>query len=145
MTETRLKEPESNRMGMSHAMVTLTTMTAERKQHAWELETMRQMYEASMKRAEDVTKRAEDLAKENELLKRELERKEVEETLRRKKEKKMEEQEMGNPDTSLVGDAKPMDTAKWEPEIEVRPLVKQGEVRRSQIPLIVTVALLGPL
>ena len=44
MTETRLKEPESNRMEMSHTMVRLETMTAESKQHALELETMRQKY-----------------------------------------------------------------------------------------------------
>ena len=40
MTETRLKEPESNRMDMSHRTITLATMTAERKQHALELETI---------------------------------------------------------------------------------------------------------
>ena len=55
MTETRLKEPESNRMEMSHTQVKIETMTAENKQHAWELETMRQRYEAWMKRAEDPT------------------------------------------------------------------------------------------
>ena len=55
MTEMRLKEPESNRVEMSHMTVKLETMTAERKQHALELETMRQKYEAWMKRAEDLT------------------------------------------------------------------------------------------
>ena len=40
-------------------------MTADRKQQASELETMRQKYEAWMKRAKDLTH-------ENELLKREL-------------------------------------------------------------------------
>ena len=34
------KEPESNWMDMSHMTVELETMTAESKQHAWELETM---------------------------------------------------------------------------------------------------------
>ena len=42
MTGTRLKGPKSNRMGMSHTTVKPETVTAERKQHAWELETMRQ-------------------------------------------------------------------------------------------------------
>ena len=40
MTGMRLKEPDSNRMDTSHTMVTLVTMTAERRQHALELETM---------------------------------------------------------------------------------------------------------
>ena len=65
MTGTRLKEPESKRMDMSHSTITLTTMTAERKQHAGELEIMRQRSEAWMKRAEDLMKKTEDLAKEN--------------------------------------------------------------------------------
>ena len=63
MTETTLKEPESNRIEMSHTTVKLETMTAESKQHVLELETMRQKYEAWMKRAENLTN-------ENELLKR---------------------------------------------------------------------------
>ena len=69
--------------------VVLATMTAERKQHALELETMRQKYEACMKRAED-------LINEIELLKKELERREVEETLRTKKETEMEEKKLKN-------------------------------------------------
>ena len=50
---------------MFHTMVKLETMTAESKQQALELETMRQKYEAWMKRVEDLTN-------ENELLKWEL-------------------------------------------------------------------------
>ena len=65
MTETRLKEPKSNRMDMSHMTIRLETVTAESKQQAWELETMRKKYEAWRKRAEDLTY-------ENELLKREI-------------------------------------------------------------------------
>ena len=57
------REPESNRMDVSHTTVELETVTAERKQHALELETMRQKYEAW-------TKKAEDLAYENEVLKK---------------------------------------------------------------------------
>ena len=110
-------------MDMSHTTVKLETMTAESKQHAWKLETMRQKYEALMKKVED-------LAKENELLKRELERREVEENLRREK-KVMEEKEMKKSYTSAVGNAKPVDTAKWEPEIEERPLVKQGDAQKE--------------
>ena len=71
MTETRLKEPESIRMEVT---VRLETVTAERKQHALELQTMRQKYEALMKKAEDLTNK-------NELLKKEHERREVEEAL----------------------------------------------------------------
>ena len=127
MTEAGLKEPESNRMDMSHTTVTLATMTAERKQHALELETMRQKYEAWMKRAEDLTN-------ENELLKKELERREVEETLWRKKEKEMEEEEMENSDTSIVGDAKPMNTTKREPEIKEGLLKKQEETQKELSP-----------
>ena len=41
MTEMRLNEPESNRMEMSHTTVKQGTITAERKQQALELETMR--------------------------------------------------------------------------------------------------------
>ena len=52
-------------MEMSHITVKLETMTAERKQHALELETMRQKYEAWLKRTED-------LANENKLLKWEI-------------------------------------------------------------------------
>ena len=63
ITEMWLKEPESNQMEMSHMTVRLETMTAEGKQHALELETMRLKYEAWMKRTEDLTY-------ENELLKR---------------------------------------------------------------------------
>ena len=88
---------------------------------------MRQKYEAWMKSVED-------LANENELLKKELERREVEETLRSKKEKDMKKEEMEKSDTSLVDDATPVDTAKWEPEIEVRPLVKQGDAQRGTSP-----------
>ena len=55
MTEMRLKESKSNQMEMSHATIKLETMTAESKQLALELETMRQNYEAWMKRAEDLT------------------------------------------------------------------------------------------
>ena len=62
MTETRLKEPKSNRKEMSHTTVYIETMTAESKQHAMELGTMRQKYVAWMKRAKDLTN-------ENELLK----------------------------------------------------------------------------
>ena len=114
-------------MEMSHMTVKLETMTAESKQQALELETMRQKYEAWMKRAEDLTN-------ENELLKRELERREVEETLRRKKEKEMEEKEMEKSDTSIVGDAKPVNTAKREPEIEERLLRKQEEAQKEPNP-----------
>ena len=95
VTETELKEPKSNRMEISHTTVTLATMTAERKQHALELMTRRQKYEALMKGDEDLTY-------ENELLKRELETREVEETLQGKKENKMEKEEMENSDTSIV-------------------------------------------
>ena len=42
MTETKLKEPKSIRMEISHMMVKLETVTAERQQHALEPETMRQ-------------------------------------------------------------------------------------------------------
>ena len=42
-------------MEMSHMTVKLETMTAERKQHVLELETMRQKYETWMKKAEDLT------------------------------------------------------------------------------------------
>ena len=87
MTETRLKEPESNQMTMSHAMVKLETVRAERKQHALELEIMRQKYEALMKKAEDLTN-------ENKVMTREHKRNKVEKTLRRKKDKKIEEKEM---------------------------------------------------
>ena len=41
ITETKLKEPESNRMEMSHTTVRPETVTAESKQQASELETMR--------------------------------------------------------------------------------------------------------
>ena len=37
-------------------------------------------------------------------------------------------------DTSIVSDAKPVNTTKGEPEIEVRPLVKQGEARKKPNP-----------
>ena len=40
MTVTKMKEPESNRMDVSHMMVKLETVTDESKQHVWELETM---------------------------------------------------------------------------------------------------------
>ena len=79
-------------------------------------------------------KRAEDLTNENELLKKELERREVEETLRRKKEKEMEEKEMEKSYTSIVGDAKPVNTAKREPEIEERPLREQEEAQKKRNP-----------
>ena len=113
-------------MDMSHTMVKLETMTGERKQHAWELKTRRQKYDALMKTVEDLTN-------ENKLLKKELESRKVKETLSRKN-KEMEQKEMEKSYTSAVGDAKPVDTAKWEPEIEVRPLVKQGEVQREPNP-----------
>ena len=115
MTETRLKEPESNRMEMSHTTVKLETMTAESKQHALEL----------------WMKRAEDLANENELLKKELERREIEETLRRKKEKEMEEKEMEKSYTSIVCDAKPVNTTNRKPEIEEGLLKKQDEAQKE--------------
>ena len=121
------QEPESNRMEMSHTTVRLENVTAESKQHALELETMRQKYEAGMKRAEDLTN-------ENELLKRELERREVEETLWRKKEKEMEEKEMEKSGTSIVGDAKPVNTAKREPEIEEGLREKQEEAQKKPSP-----------
>ena len=63
-------------------------------------------------------KNAKDLGNENELLKKELERRKVEETLWRKKKKEMDEEEMENSDTSMVGDAKPVNTTKRVPEIE---------------------------
>ena len=40
-------------MEMSHTTVNLETNTAESKQHALELETIKQKYEAWMKRTED--------------------------------------------------------------------------------------------
>ena len=64
-------------MEISHTKVKLETMIAESKRHALELETMRQKYEAWIKRAKDLVKRAEDLTNKNELLRRELERREV--------------------------------------------------------------------
>ena len=72
---------------------------------------------------------AEDLTNENELLKRELERREVEENLRRKKEKKVEKSY-----TSVVGNAQPVNTAKREPEIEKRLLGKQEEAQKESNP-----------
>ena len=41
---------------------------------------------------------------------------------------------MEKSNTSAVGDAKPVDTGKWEPEIEVRPLMKQGEAQKEPNP-----------
>ena len=79
---------------------------------------------------EDLIKRMEHLAKENALLMRKLERKEVEETLRRKQEKEMEEKEMEKSDTSIDGDGKPVNTPKSEPEIEERPLREQEEAQK---------------
>ena len=64
MTETRLKEPESNQLKMSQMTVKLKTVTAESKQHALELKTMRQNYETWMKRAEDHIYEIELLKKE---------------------------------------------------------------------------------
>ena len=131
MTDTRLKEPESNPMEMSQTTVKLETLTAERKQHPLELETMREKYEAWMKRTEDLMKTAEDLTKGNELLKRELERREGKKKLLRKKEKEMEEQEMEESSTSIVGKAKPVDTAKRKPEVEKKLLRKQKEAQKK--------------
>ena len=65
MTETRLKEPKSNWMEMSHTMVKLEIMIAKSKQHALQLETMRE-------KNEEWLKRAKDLNNENELSKREV-------------------------------------------------------------------------
>ena len=112
---------------MSCTTVELETVAAGRRRHALELETMRQKYE-------DLMNRAQDLAKKNELLKRELERREVGETLRRGKEREMEDKEIEKSYTSAVGDANPVDTAKWEHEIEVRPLVKQVEAQKEPNP-----------
>ena len=109
-------------MEMSHTILKLDTMTAESKHHACELETMRQKYEAWMKRTEDLTN-------ENELLKRELERREVEGNLRRKTEKEMEKSY-----TSIDGDDKPVNTTKREPEIEERLLRKQEEAQKKPNP-----------
>ena len=39
---------------------------------------------------------------------------------------------MENTDTSIVGDAKPVNTTKREPEIEERPLREQEEAQKSQ-------------
>ena len=69
MTEMKLKESKFNQMEMSQVTVKLETMTAESRQHALEM----------------WMKRAEDLANDNELLKKELERREVGGTIRRKK------------------------------------------------------------
>ena len=110
---------------MSHVTVELETMRAERKQHALELDTMKQNYEVMMKKVED-------LAQENDLLMKELERREVEETLWRKQEKEMEEKEIEKSDTSIVGDAKPVNTAKREPEIKERHSGNRKKLRRSQ-------------
>ena len=41
MDRTDDREPESNRLDMSHTRVKLNRVTAERKQHVWQLETMR--------------------------------------------------------------------------------------------------------
>ena len=86
------------------------------------------------KRAEDLMKRTEDLTKGNELLKKELERREVEEKLRRKKEKEMEEKEIEKSDTSIVGNAKPVNTTKREPGIEEGPLKEQKETQKELSP-----------
>ena len=74
-------------------------------------------------------KRAEDLSYEKELLKTELNTREVEENLRRKM-----EPEMKKSYTSIVGHAKPVDTAKREPEIEERLLKKQKKAQNEPNP-----------
>ena len=74
-------------------------------------------------------KRVKDLKKKNSLLKRELEKREVKENLRRKKEPEMEKSY-----TFIVGDAKPVDTAKKEPEIEERLHRKQEETQKELSP-----------
>ena len=135
MTGMRLKELESKRMDMSHTTLRLKTMATESKQHALEL---------WMKRVEDLTKenellkrglkRTEDLTKQNERLKRDVERREVKGKPRRKKEKEMEEKEIEKSDTSIVGDANPVNTTEREPEIEEELLKEQEEIRRSQTP-----------
>ena len=84
---------------------------------------MRQKYEAW-------TKKAEDLTRENELLKRELKRRQVEEKLWERKDKEMEEQEIEKSDTSIVGDAQPVNAAKREPESKERSLRKQEEAQK---------------
>ena len=105
-------------MEMSHMMVKLDTMTGESRQHALEL----------------WMKRVEDLANENELLKKELKRRKVEETLRRK-EKELKEEEMENSDTAIVGDVKPVNTTKREPEIEEGLFKKQEEAQKEPNPI----------
>ena len=47
--------------------------------------------------------------------------------------------------TPIVGDAKPLDTAKRKPEIKERVLRKRKKLRRSQTLHRVTMTLLGPL
>ena len=79
-------------------------------------------------------KKALDLTNRNELLKREHERTEVEETLRRKKLMDIKDKEMSKSDTSIVGNAEPVDTTKRVPEIEDRPLRKQQEAQKEQNP-----------
>ena len=65
MAEMRPDVPKSNRMEMSHTPIKLETVMAESKQHALELETMRQNYETWMKITEYLTYK-------NELLKWEI-------------------------------------------------------------------------
>ena len=88
---------------------------------------MRQKNEALMKRAED-------LAKENEPLKKELKRREVKEPLQRKKKMEMEEKEMENSYTSIVGDAKLVNTTKRSPEIKEGLLKKQEKSQKKPNP-----------
>ena len=67
-------------------------------------------------------------------MKRELERREVKETPRRKegkKEKDIEEQDIEKSDTSIVGEAKPVNTVKRELEIEERSFREQEEAQKK--------------
>ena len=105
----------------------------ERNQHALELDTTRQRSEAWMKKAEDLMKWTEDLANENELLNKEPERREVEGSLRRGK-KEMEEQEIRESDTSIVGDAEPVNPTKREPGIKEGLRRKQKEAQKEPSP-----------
>ena len=79
-------------------------------------------------------KRTEDLAKEIELLKTELERREIEETLRRKIEKEMEEPELGK-SKSIVSDAEFVNRNKRDPEIEEGLREKQKEAQKEPNPV----------
>ena len=79
-------------------------------------------------------KRNEDLAKENELLKKELKRREVEENLRRQKEKEMEEKAIEKFDTSIVDDTHPVNPIERESEIEEELREKQEETQKEPNP-----------